>query len=85
MAAGVAWHEATGHALQGDHDPGAQALFDLLKPLLDGCRRGTGWAIGQLGQSLDGCIATHTGDSCFVNGPEGLVHVHQPFGAVDEA
>ena len=76
-AAGVAWHEATGLALRGDHDPGAQALFDLLKPLLDGCRRGTGWAVGQLGQSLDGCIATHTGDSCFVNGPEGLVHVHR--------
>ncbi|MDM0039006.1 RibD family protein [Variovorax sp. J22G21] len=77
VPAGVVWHEATGHALQGDHDPGAQALFDLLKPLLDGCRRGAGWAVGQLGQSLDGCIATHTGDSCFVNGPEGLVHVHR--------
>lgn len=73
----LAWSPAQGYALQGEWDTPAQALFALLKPLLD--RRGerAAWAIGQLGQSLDGCIATHNGDSCFVNGPEGLVHVHR--------
>ena len=33
--------------------------------------------IGQIGQSLDGRIATETGHSKFVNGPAGLVHLHR--------
>ncbi|MBS0427641.1 MAG: RibD family protein [Proteobacteria bacterium] len=73
----LAWQPGVGLALQGDWDTEAHALFALLKPLLDRCAEGTDWVIGQLGQSLDGCIATHNGDSCFVNGPEGLVHVHR--------
>ncbi|RYY77541.1 MAG: RibD family protein, partial [Comamonadaceae bacterium] len=74
---GVRWGTASGHALDAEAAPEAQAVFDLFKPLLDRCADPTGWTVGQLGQSLDGCIATHTGDSCFVNGPEGLVHVHR--------
>ena len=35
------------------------------------------WVIGQLGQSLDGCVATRSGDSCFINGPEILTHLHR--------
>lgn len=71
------WSADRGHALQGEWDAPSQALFALLKPLLDRQDEGAAWVIGQLGQSLDGCIATHNGDSCFVNGPEGLVHVHR--------
>lgn len=37
----------------------------------------TGWVLAQLGQSLDGCIATHRGDSCFVTGPQSLHHLHR--------
>ncbi len=77
LPAGVRWDATSGHALEDLWAPEARALFELLKPLLDGCRGDAGWTVGQLGQSLDGCIATHTGDSCFVNGPEGLVHVHR--------
>ena len=66
-----------GEVLHGDWDAQAQALFSLLKPLLDRQGQQADWVIGQLGQSLDGCIATHTGDSFYVNGPEGLVHVHR--------
>lgn len=71
------WSPTQGYTLQHDWDNEARALFALLKPLLD--RRGDGadWTVGQLGQSLDGCIATHRGDACFVNGPEGLVHLHR--------
>lgn len=78
-AGGAIRNDLAGHALdaEDDWDREAIALFDLLKPLLDARARVGDWAIGQLGQSLDGCIATHTGDSCFVNGPEGLVHVHR--------
>lgn len=58
-------------------DAAAVTLFELFKPLLD-VRPDTGpWVIGQLGQSLDGCIATRTGDARFVNGPEVLTHLHR--------
>jgi len=33
--------------------------------------------VGHLGQSLDGCIATRSGDSHYVNGDENLVHLHR--------
>jgi diaminohydroxyphosphoribosylaminopyrimidine deaminase/5-amino-6-(5-phosphoribosylamino)uracil reductase len=33
--------------------------------------------IGHLGQSLDGFIATTSGDSCFVTGPENILHLHR--------
>lgn len=32
--------------------------------------------VGQLGQSLDGQIATSTGHSKYINGPSGLKHLH---------
>jgi len=73
----IAWSAAQGFALQGLWDDQALELFELLKPLLDQPRAGTPWAIGQLGQSLDGCVATHGGDSNYVNGPEMLVHLHR--------
>lgn len=72
-----AWSPTRGYALPPGWGGGARALFDLLKPLLDRHGDPDVWAVGQLGQSLDGCIATHRGDSCFVNGPEGLVHLHR--------
>ena len=33
--------------------------------------------VGQLGQSLDGRIATESGHSKYINGPAGLVHLHR--------
>jgi len=33
--------------------------------------------VGHLGQSLDGFIATSSGDSCWVTGPENLLHMHR--------
>lgn len=76
-AAAIEWRNGAGHSLAGDWDPEALQLFALLKPLLDLPPDGPGWAIGQLGQSLDGCVATHGGDSCFVNGPQVLAHLHR--------
>lgn len=73
----LSWSPAQGYALQHGWDDEARTLFALLEPLLDRHGDDAGWTIGQLGQSLDGCIATHRGDSCFVNGPEGLVHLHR--------
>lgn len=41
------------------------------------------FVVGQLGQSLDGRIATPTGHSCYINGPEALDHLHRLRAAVD--
>ena len=39
--------------------------------------------VGQLGQTLDGCIATHTGDSKYINSESGLRHLHELRAVVD--
>lgn len=50
-------------------------LFELYLPL---CRpRREGFTVGHLGQSLDGRIATASGASRYVNGPENLLHLHR--------
>jgi riboflavin-specific deaminase-like protein len=61
----------------------AAALFALYKPMLDARSRqrcdpqAVPWVIAQMGQSLDGFIATTTGDSFFVNGKPCLHHLHR--------
>ena len=39
--------------------------------------------VGQIGQSLDGRIATETGHSKYINGPAGLTHLHRLRALVD--
>jgi diaminohydroxyphosphoribosylaminopyrimidine deaminase/5-amino-6-(5-phosphoribosylamino)uracil reductase len=39
--------------------------------------------VGQIGQSLDGRIATVSGHSNFINGPEGIAHLHRLRALVD--
>jgi diaminohydroxyphosphoribosylaminopyrimidine deaminase / 5-amino-6-(5-phosphoribosylamino)uracil reductase len=39
--------------------------------------------VGQIGQSLDGRIATESGHSKYINGPAGLAHLHQLRALVD--
>jgi diaminohydroxyphosphoribosylaminopyrimidine deaminase / 5-amino-6-(5-phosphoribosylamino)uracil reductase len=39
--------------------------------------------VGQLGQSLDGRVATPTGHSHYINGPDGLAHLHRLRALVD--
>ena len=40
-------------------------------------RGGAGLVVAHLGQSLDGRIATESGDSHYVGGPESLTHLHR--------
>src|SRR6476661_1212119 len=40
-------------------------------------------AVGQIGQSLDGRVATETGHSHYINGPAGLAHLHRLRALVD--
>ena len=39
--------------------------------------------VGQIGQSLDGRIATESGHSKYINGPAGLLHLHRLRALVD--
>lgn len=61
----------------------SEALFDLYKPLLDSRTRlqssnsQATYVVAQLGQSLDGFVATITGDSYYVNGNHCLLHLHR--------
>lgn len=60
--------------------PNAAALLDALAPIAFGGRT---FVIGQLGQSLDGRIATVSGHSHYVTGAESRVHLHRLRALVD--
>lgn len=59
----------------GQWSPGERAALDLYGPL---ARRDLGpFIVAQVGQSLDGRVATVTGDARDVSGPDGLAHLHR--------
>lgn len=72
-----------GWTLQGTCSKASADLFALYKPMLDArhtldhSTTAQPWLVAQLGQSLDGFVATSTGDSYYVTGPESLVHLHR--------
>lgn len=72
-----------GWAVDGPIGARSNALFELYKPLLDARTRQrqlgspVPWVVAQLGQSLDGFVATATGDSYYVNGAHCLLHLHR--------
>ncbi|MEM6974460.1 MAG: RibD family protein [Pseudomonadota bacterium] len=59
------------------------ALTRLTEPRTNGLRGRPGVVIGQLGQSLDGRIATPTGASKYINGRDALTHLHRLRASVD--
>ncbi|MEP1216164.1 MAG: RibD family protein [Marinobacter sp.] len=66
-------------------DTDARSLLSVFLPLC--CplpREAPSRVVGQMGQSLDGRIATVTGASKFINGEDGLTHLHR-LRAVSEA
>jgi riboflavin-specific deaminase-like protein len=62
--------------------PLPQGWADLFGPLRNGTVDDL-VVVGQLGQSLDGRIATETGHSKYINGPAGLEHLHRLRSLVD--
>jgi riboflavin-specific deaminase-like protein len=74
---GLIVRREAGWQLQGAWPEADAGLFALYKPLLDAISARTPFCIAQLGQSLDGCVATRSGDSCFVTGPQSLLHLHR--------
>jgi len=74
--ASVTWHPESGWRSRLAPDDPRSPLLDLYLPLCGGTTTRP-LAVGHLGQSLDGFIATHAGDSQFVTGSENLVHLHR--------
>jgi diaminohydroxyphosphoribosylaminopyrimidine deaminase / 5-amino-6-(5-phosphoribosylamino)uracil reductase len=74
--AGVEWHPEDGWTLAGDWSAAAREMFTLYQPLL-ALQHRQRFVIGHLGQSIDGRIATRSGDSCYINGQQNLVHMHR--------
>jgi diaminohydroxyphosphoribosylaminopyrimidine deaminase/5-amino-6-(5-phosphoribosylamino)uracil reductase len=61
----------------------AQALDRAMAPLVAARQRGAPIVVAQLGQSLDGRIATPTGSSRGINGPDAMTHLHRLRALVD--
>lgn len=70
---------------QGPCDPPTAEtcpLWSLYAPVAQGRSDGA-FVIAQLGQSLDGRVATSTGKSRYINGPEAIRHLHRLRALVD--
>lgn len=86
----VALLETQGHSLEitstgswrcdSEVEAEAATLLDIFLPLVAG---NTPLVIGQLGQSLDGRIATHNGASQYINCSAALTHLHRLRAVVD--
>jgi diaminohydroxyphosphoribosylaminopyrimidine deaminase/5-amino-6-(5-phosphoribosylamino)uracil reductase len=70
------WNPATGWESALPVDGPQRALLDLYLPISSGTAARP-VTIGHLGQSLDGFIATHSGDAISVTGPENILHLHR--------
>jgi riboflavin-specific deaminase-like protein len=70
------WNPATGwESLLPSHDP-QRDLVELYLPICS-ATVDRPITLAHLGQSLDGFIATSSGDSCWVTGPENILHLHR--------
>ena len=65
----------------GDFSESEQEALNLYSPIAR--RDNQQLIIGQIGQSLDGRVATVSGDSGEVSGPDGIVHLHRIRALVD--
>jgi riboflavin-specific deaminase-like protein len=75
-ASALAWQATTGWlCLLSDDDP-RRAFIDLYLPFCS-ATASRPMTLGHLGESLDGFIATHAGESQWVTGPENVLHMHR--------
>lgn len=72
----LAWEPAAGWQSLLPHDDPRSGLLGLYLPICS-ATASRPITVGHLGQSLDGFIATHSGDSQFVTGDDNLVHMHR--------
>lgn len=57
-------------------EPAVRALLDLYLPVVNASAEAP-LTVAHLGQSLDGYIATDSGDSYYVTGPHNVLHLHR--------
>ena len=72
----VAWQPGRGWAAALPPSDPRRALIDLYLPICS-ATNARPITVGHLGQSLDGFIATHAGDSQYVTGEENIRHLHR--------
>lgn len=70
------WRPGTGWHSRRPADSPQSHLLDLYLPICS-ATPARPMTVGHLGQSLDGFIATHSGDSQFVTGGSNIVHLHR--------
>jgi riboflavin-specific deaminase-like protein len=74
--AALVWKPGSGWQSRLPQDDPRSPLLDLYLPICGGTAARP-VTVGHLGQSLDGFIATHSGDSQFVTGNDNIVHLHR--------
>ena len=72
----LAWQPGEGWEVLLAQDDPRRDLLELYLPISSATPERP-ITVGHLGQSLDGFIATTSGDSCFVTGPENILHMHR--------
>jgi diaminohydroxyphosphoribosylaminopyrimidine deaminase/5-amino-6-(5-phosphoribosylamino)uracil reductase len=75
-AAVLSWNPALGWESALAQDDPNRDLLELYLPI-SSATAARPITIGHLGQSLDGFIATHSGDAICVTGPQNILHLHR--------
>lgn len=75
-AALLEWRPGSGWVALLPTDDPRRPLVDLYLPICS-ATAARAMVVGHLGESLDGFIATHTGDSQFVTGRQNILHLHR--------
>jgi len=75
-AALLRWQPPQGWAVAEHAPAAANDVLEFYLPVLNASADAP-LVVGHLGQSLDGFIATRTGDSDYVTGPQNILHLHR--------
>lgn len=72
-----AWHDLIEGTEFPDLRDGNPTFWSAFESVIAARRENRACVVGQLGLSLDGRIATETGDSKYINGRDALAHLHR--------
>ncbi len=72
----MVWQQPIGWTRATNAPAAVRALLDLYLPICNASAKSP-LTVGHLGQGLDGFIATSSGDSNYVTGPENTLHLHR--------
>jgi riboflavin-specific deaminase-like protein len=72
----MSWQAPDGWACSANAPAPVRAVLDLYLPVAN-ASPASPLTVGHLGQGLDGYIATRSGDSVYVTGPENILHLHR--------